>query len=166
MTSRAVLRVGAQWVVASVAVWVATPPQRVTPLRVVVVGGFLLVAVHVVARVSGAARAEPVLRVVPVELAPPGELRVRLARLETALTYASGSAAHFDRTVRPALCALVADRLLRRRGVDLGTSPAAARAIIGEELWQLIQTVPARPGDAPGPSPAELDRLVALVEAV
>lgn len=154
-----------EWAAVCLAVFLATPPQRVTPLRVVTVAGFLLVAGRVVAATAVGRRAEPALRVVPADLPPPGEQQVRLARLETSLTFATESARQLDRTVRPLLYGLVEDRLARRHGIDLTTSPAAARAIIGEELWQLFQTAPPAT-DGPGPSPAQLERLVAAVEAV
>ena len=158
-----------EYAVVCAAVYFATPPQRTTPLRVAMVAAFLLVAARVWSRTAAGRRAEPVLRVRPVELPPPGEQQVRLARLEASLTYASSSTRQFHRTARPLLHGLVEDRLARHHGIDMLASPAAARAIIGEELWQLFQTdPPARPAalDGPGPSPADLERLVAAVEAV
>lgn len=154
-----------QWALVCAAVWFATPPQRSTPLRVLAVGSFVFAAGWLALRVVVGVRVVPVLRSVPLDLPPPSARQVRLARLETSLTYAADSAEQFDRTVRPLLCELATDRLRRRHGIDIERSPAAARAIIGEELWQLFEVDQARPR-GPGPEPARLAALVAAVERV
>ena len=154
------------WLLVCAAVWVATPPQRSTPLRVVAVASFVFAVLQLAGRTVVGQRTAPVLRSAPPELPPPGERQVRLARLETALTYSHDSARQFDRTVRPLLRDLTNDRLRRRHGVDIRHSPAAARAIIGEELWQLFQDAPSGRPDEPGPPPEGLAALVAAVERV
>ena len=52
------------------------------------------------------------------------------------------------------------------RGVDLDGDPAAARALLGEEAWELVRPDRPRPQDtfAPGLSPAALDRILAVLE--
>ena len=44
--------------------------------------------------------------------------------------------------------------------------PAAARALLGEEAWELVRPDRPRPQDtfAPGLSPAALDRILAVLE--
>ncbi len=165
MTRTRVLAV-VQWAIVCAAVFFATPPQRSTPLRVVAVGSFLFVAGWVATRTVVGERVAPVLRTVPVELAPPGARSVRLARLETSLTYATESAGQYHRTVAPLLRELVTERLRRRHGIDIEHSPAAARAIIGEELWQLFERDRPAHHDGPGPQPVQLAQLVAAVEGV
>ncbi|HVF19768.1 MAG TPA: hypothetical protein VNA14_05960 [Mycobacteriales bacterium] len=155
-----------QWGLVCAAVWVATPPQRSTPLRVLAVGSFLYAVIRLAGRTVVGERTAPVLRSAPVDLPPPGERQVRLARLETSLTYAQDSARQFDRTVRPLLVELTAERLRRSHGIEIEHSPAAARAIIGEELWQLFLDDPAGRADGPGPPPQRLAAYVAAVERV
>ena len=155
-----------QWLLVCAAVWVMTPPQRSTPLRVLAVATFVFAGWQVAARTVVGDRVAPVLRSVPIDLPPPGERQVRLARIETSLTYSHDSARQFDRTVRPLLCELTADRLRRNHGIDIEHSPAAARAIMGEELWQLFDDRPAARPEGPGPRPDQLAWLVAAVERV
>ena len=154
------------WLLVCGAVWVATPPQRSTPLRVIAVGSFVYAAGWLAARTVVGERTVAVVRSLPVELPPPPARQVRLARLETSLTYAGDSAAQFHRTVRPLLCELTVERLRRLHGIDIEHSPAAARAIIGEELWQLFEVDQAARPDGPGPAPPQLAALVAAVERV
>ena len=60
----------------------------------------------------------------------------------------------------------VAGAALHGRGVDLDGDPAAARALLGEEAWELVRADRPRPRDtfAPGLSPAALDRVLAVLE--
>jgi len=155
-----------QWAMVCVAVWFATPPQRSTPLRVLAVGSFVFVAGWAATATMVGRRVAPVVRADPDEPPPPSERQVRLARLETSLWYAEDSAAQYYRSVAPMLRELVTERLLRRHGIDIETAPAAARAIMGEELWQLYDVPPGARPDGPGPPPAWLAGIVAAVERV
>ncbi len=96
----------------------------------------------------------------------PDEVDVRLARIQSALHYGSASHGAFDRSVRPLLAGLVAERLRRHHGIDPAADPRRARDVMGEELWQLLRT-PADP-EAPVPAPPVevVERLVQRIEAI
>jgi hypothetical protein len=77
-------------------------------------------------------RAQPVRRVAD---SPPLE---QLRQVDKALTAAQASAFGVDRELRPLLRSIAAMRLARR-GVDLDRHREEARAILGEELWELVR---------------------------
>ncbi len=71
-----------------------------------------------------------------------------LLRAERDVRLALGSAGRLHSRFVPPLREIVSVRLLSRRGIELDRNPAAARAVIGDELWQLI-----RPDRPPPPDP-------------
>lgn len=88
-------------------------------------------------------------------------------RLESDLAWTLSTQRLYDHGTRPILERVVAARLADRRGIDLYRQPGRARAVVGEELWPLID--PGRPrsfSDAPGPSIAVLRRLVDTLEVL
>jgi hypothetical protein len=96
---------------------------------------------------------------------PPDEERdeglLLLSWLESRLSWGSTDPDRFRDRVRPTLVTLATDLLRTRRGVDPQTQPDRARAILGEPLWQLMTSTPAR-----SPSRAELSRLVDALERI
>jgi hypothetical protein len=56
-------------------------------------------------------------------------------------TVVLGAANEFDLhyRLRPLLRKLAAERLLAKRGIDLDREPDRARALLGDELWELVQ---------------------------
>lgn len=111
--------------------------------------GLMVAAVAVSAAVLVAARARlgtddasPARRPsVAWELKPFAAYR----RIGSLLLSSTWSGWHYDRGVRPLLQRLAAAILAERRRVDLYADPPAARALIGDELWPLID--PGRPAD-------------------
>lgn len=95
-----------------------------------------------------------------------------LSPLESRLAAGHRSADLYRRRLHPVLAAAVTDRLRLRRGIDVDTEPDRAREELGDELWQWLMTAPspeplrAAALNTPGPSHAELDRLVARIEAI
>ena len=91
-----------------------------------------------------------------------------LARLEQLA--ALGVASSFDLQYRllPPLRGIAAGLLASRRRVELDGEPEAARRVLGDETWDLVQ--PARPAPldrvSRGLSPAELTRVVESLERV
>lgn len=153
--------------IAFLATALVLPPERTAPWRMLVVG--LFVAGLGGLRRSTAAGVRPVHAPAGVidDSGPPPEQVVRLARLEAALGFAVESGRQFDRSVRPLLCELIEQRLTSHHGVVLHDRPAAARALMGEELWQLVEDERAmRTHPGRGPDPALLQRLVAQVQAI
>ncbi len=91
-----------------------------------------------------------------------------LARIEheTALAVAGSFDLHYR--LVPRLRAICAGLLSSRRGVSLAESPDAARAILGEEAWELVRPGRPVPEDrlATGMPARELGRVVDALEAV
>jgi hypothetical protein len=89
------------------------------------------------------------------------EYSVRLRQLERRLQAASVDGAKFDWSLRPLLAQLAAERLRHRHGITIRREHEAARAMLGEQLWQMIST-------QPDESSAALSRrqLTVLVEAL
>jgi hypothetical protein len=90
-----------------------------------------------------------------------GEQLPELDRIEREIVMGSVAAFDFHRRVRP-LVREVAEHRLRRRGVFLDEQPARARAILGEDLWELVRPDRPPPEDRHGPG-LELDDLEAAV---
>ena len=130
-------------------------PVRVVLLTLVLYGGILV-------RMSFGApdrpEAEPVAGY-RTDSGAADEQDVRLARLDSALRRTVEAGDHYARVTRPMLRTLAAERLRNNTGVDPDTDPAAARRLLGEELWEIFATAP----DEQAPPP-DRHRLAALVE--
>jgi hypothetical protein len=102
----------------------------------------------------------------PVRVAdsPPLE---QLRQVEEALTAAQVSGFGVDRELRPLFRSIAAMRLARR-GVDLERHREEARAILGEELWELVRAERPRGSDrfAGGISNAEQRSLIERLERI
>jgi hypothetical protein len=83
----------------------------------------------------------------------------RIARVRRSLVQSTKEPASFDRHVRPVLAALADDRLSAAYGITMTTSPDAARARLGEDLWQRLTTDSDRPLTS-----GELRQLVASLD--
>jgi len=87
-------------------------------------------------------------------------------RILSALALAQTSPRLFDYTARPLLQRLLAALLADRRRLDLTRDARAAREVVGDDLWPLID--PARPasGDSrpPGVSEQTIARIVDRLE--
>jgi len=92
--------------------------------------------------------------------------RVRsLEELEHAVDFAITTSFDVHYRLRPHLARIAAHRLAARRGISLDEQPAAARQVLGEELWAVVD--PDRPPPAERNAPGlPLSRLRALVEAL
>lgn len=86
---------------------------------------------------------------------------IRLRQLERRLQAASVDGAKFDWGLRPMLAQLVAERLRYRHAITIRREPEAARAMLGEQLWQMINGQ----SDQPSP-PLSRQQLSALIEAI
>ena len=89
-----------------------------------------------------------------------------LARLEQEV--ALGAAGSFDlhHHLRPRLRTIAGELLTARRRVSLDRDQLEARALLGEEAWELVRKDRPRPADrlARGAAPDVLDRVVASLE--
>jgi hypothetical protein len=91
----------------------------------------------------------------------------QLRQVDEALTAAQASAFGVDRELRPLFRSIAAMRLARR-GVDLDRHREEARAILGEELWELVRAERPRGSDrfAGGISNAEQRSLIERLERI
>ncbi|MGH9106262.1 MAG: hypothetical protein ACRDZX_10575 [Acidimicrobiales bacterium] len=93
-----------------------------------------------------------------------------LRQLEFALRLACFRSGRWDVhfRLRPVLRQLAAHRLRSRRLVELDGDLAAARRLLGEDLWQLVRADRAEPARAKGRGlrPAELSALVERLESL
>ena len=83
-------------------------------------------------------------------LAPPAETSDRppaLTRLEVDLTFGVESAAQLHSRVVPTLRAIARARLASEHGVDLDRQTDAARALVGEDAWELVRPDREPPAD-------------------
>lgn len=169
MIVRAVLRIVGGGIVA--VVLAALPPVPRTPViagYVVFVGAVLLVElVAATTRADAGSRGSAFERA----LAPPRARPARpdaLARLEDQVLLATTAALDVYVGLRPLLRDVAAQRLRMRHGVDLDGEPARARALLGDEAWELVRPGLDPPHDrfGPGIAPARLARALDAVEAL
>ncbi len=163
LTSAAVLRVVAAVAAAGLVVvyTLSGVGGLLVALTVIAVLGVLVT----VGRLPGppAVRARP-RPPVPVVNAPYRTYR----RVAEQLSWAQVSPRHYDVVTRPLLQRLMAIRLAERHGIDVHREPAAARALLGEDVWPWLD--PARPPSGssrrPGLAERDLHRLVERLESL
>lgn len=156
----------------------------------VVLGGLALLAVLIAVATAGLAgllialSAAAVLFLLVVAADVPGSPPVRRRRRGTPITFdepyptfkqvsehlswAQVSPRHYDLVTRPMLVRLMANRLADHHGIDLQSSPEAARALVGEDVWWWLDPdrEPERSSQPPGVDVATLGRLVTRLEAL
>ncbi|MEE6257552.1 hypothetical protein [Plantactinospora sonchi] len=86
-------------------------------------------------------------------------LSASMSRWENKLAWSQGESERFARSVVPQLGDLADELLRRRHGLTRATDPDRARALLGEKLWDLLETPPRRT-----PSPRDLAAIVAQLE--
>lgn len=102
------------------------------------------------------------------ERPPRTEAIAELAGLERSLTLSEAATFDLHFRVRPILREIAAHRLATRHGVDLDADSERARALLGEDAWELVRANRERPpaAFAPGMPTAELRRVVERLEAL
>ena len=82
------------------------------------------------------------------------------------LSWADVSPRHYDLVTRPLLTRLAASRLADRHRVDLWSNPAAARSVLGDDVWQWVDPnrEPSRDSQPPGIGADTLTRIVDRLE--
>jgi hypothetical protein len=156
-------------------IWIVAALAAIT-----VASGFLIGYPAEVGAATTIALAAFVSLITTRELAAKAELRRRPARqlagarlfeqlrqVDKMLTAARASEVGVDRDLRPLFRGIVATRLARR-GVDVDRHPEEARAILGEELWELVRAERPRGSNriAGGVSSAALRSLIERVERI
>jgi hypothetical protein len=104
------------------------------------------------------------------ELRPPvaisGDI-LGLRAVDHTLRMALGSSFGVEFMLKPLLRELASWRLLRNRGIDIGATPEAARQLVGEPLWSLIEPgEPVRDYRAPGIPLADIRKSVEQLERI
>jgi hypothetical protein len=100
--------------------------------------------------------------------ATPAERPPSLTRLEREVSMARTSAFDLHARLRPTVAELATELLSGRRGIDLERDPARARAVLGDDAWELVRPDRPAPTDrhAPGIADGDLVRVVAALEHV
>jgi hypothetical protein len=98
----------------------------------------------------------------------PAERLGALMRLEREVSMAGSAAFDVHYRLRPSLVVLASGLLASRRGIDLVREPDRARAVLGEEAWEIV-----RPDRSPptqrlgaGIDEAHLERIVSALERI
>jgi hypothetical protein len=78
---------------------------------------------------------------------PTGSEPVELLRVERELELGIANAASAHHRLLPLLRAAAAARLASRHGIELDRRPEAARALLGEEAWELLRPDRPEPAD-------------------
>ena len=91
-----------------------------------------------------------------------------LTRLEDQVSLATSASLDVYMRLRPVLRESAAQRLRVRHGVDLDADPRRARALLGEETWELVRPDLEPPTNrfGPGIEPARLGRVLDALEAL
>jgi hypothetical protein len=89
-----------------------------------------------------------------------------LEEVERAVDFAAWNPADLDRRLRPLLREVAAHRLQTRRGIDIDRSPEAARQLLGEVAWDLVDlpTDPKAEGSRMGASPLAIRDTIRRLE--
>lgn len=82
-----------------------------------------------------------------------------ISRWENKLTWSQGETERFGRAVLPRLGELTDELLRQRHGLTRSSDPQRARALLGDKLWNLLETPPRRT-----PPPRDLAAIVAQLE--
>ena len=88
-----------------------------------------------------------------------------LLRMDRELVLGSADADHAHRRLLPLLRATAAARIAARHGFQLERRPEAARALLGEEVWDLLRPDRPEPKDRHGAG-VPRERVVAVIERV
>lgn len=88
-----------------------------------------------------------------------------LVRMERELVLGVADADHAQRQLLPLLRAAAAARLSARHGIELERRPEAARALLGEDAWELLRPDRPEPEDRHAPG-VPRERVVAVIERV
>ena len=86
-------------------------------------------------------------------------------RMERELELGVVSASHAHRRLLPLLRAAASARLASRHGIELERRPEAARAMLGEDVWELLRPDRPEPADRHGPG-VPREQVAAVIEAL
>lgn len=92
----------------------------------------------------------------------------QLEKIERLVMFSRSTAFDAEWRLIPLLRAIAAERLESRRGIDVVSQPAAARALLGDEAWEVVKPGRTHPVDrmATGLTLEELDAAVTSIERI
>ena len=158
----------ALWAAVALVTLLALPPlstSRALAIWVVIVTGIVLIALirHSSARSwpEPPRRFEQALRTP----SPAAAQTAEFLRMERELDLGVAGAAHAHRRLLPLLRAAAAARLASRHGIELERRPDAARAMLGDDVWELLRPDRPEPEDRHGPG-VPREQVAAAIEAV
>ena len=161
--SLAALAAGVGVALAVLAAVFPLPRGRLLDGYVLFVGGLLLLSLVRATQAAGAGADgslyERALRHRRFGVERPPELE----RLEREVVLAGANAFDVHVRVRPSLREIAAHRLESRRGLDLDRGAPETRALLGDDLWELVRPGRPAPGDRSAPG-IPLERLRAYVD--
>lgn len=99
----------------------------------------------------------------------PGRARLRsLEQTEHDCIQGLANPVDLHRRLRPRLREIAVQRLSARHGIDLDARPETARAVLGEEVWELVRPERPLPDELTGArlDAEALDRVLTRLEAV
>ena len=96
---------------------------------------------------------------------PPPRDPVELLRMERELVLGSADADHAHRRLLPLLRSTAAARISARHGFELARRPEAARALLGDDVWELLRPDRPAPTDRHGPGVPRA-KVAAMIEKV
>jgi hypothetical protein len=138
--------------------------SRAFAIWILLLAAIALVALVRHSRRRGGARGsqfEAALRVRKAKTPQPAEL----LRMERELELGIADATHAQRRLLPLLRAAATARLASRHGIELDRRPDAARAVLGEDAWELLRPDRPAPENRHGPG-VPRERVAALIERV
>jgi hypothetical protein len=142
--------------------------SRALAIWVVVVAAFLLVVLVRHSRAHGGPKAahrfEAALRERNSTASPPEEL----VRMERELVLGSADADHAQRRLLPLMRTAAAARIAARHGFELERRPEEARALLGDDAWELLRPDRPEPADRHGRGvpEARIAAAIARIEAL
>jgi hypothetical protein len=128
-----------------------------------IASGAVFALVRALSRAAPRAEPEP-----PPRLRRTTQRLPELERTERAVLLSASTAFDVHYRLRPILREIAAQRLATRRGLLLDDDEGAARAVVGEETWELVRTdrEPPHVRHAPGVQAAELREVVTALERI
>jgi hypothetical protein len=142
--------------------------SRALAIWVVVVAAFVLFVIVRHSRAHGgpkpARRFEAALRARKTAASPPEEL----VRMERELVLGSADADHAQRRLLPLMRTAAAARIAARHGFELERRPDEARALLGDDAWELLRPDRPEPADRHGRGvpEAQIAAAIARIEAL
>jgi hypothetical protein len=152
----------------ALAMLAVVPPDRRDLRRIAWVTALLFAMVMVRRLIGPGARPPIAARPDPEPPAAGAAHLTQLSRLTGSVETGATSMAKFDLTVRPLLHRIAGERLMSRHGIDLrrDSDAAAARARLGDDLWQLFARTGPSAYDAPAPALDQVQRWISAVERI